>query len=82
MADRFSLPFCFTILLTAHLHSRMVKLDSHNKRHLVVPSLFTGNAYSENLGFTSTAGFLQISNDGHGFPRVIDETLRPLPKAA
>lgn len=75
-------PACFTVLLTAHLHSRMIKLDSHNKRHLVVPSLFTGNPYSENLGFSSTAGFLQISNDGHGLPRVVDETLYPLAKAA
>jgi len=57
------------------LHSRIISTDSRKIRHIWCPSLFTGNEYSKQLGFSSTAGYLQIENNGKGFPNVTDITL-------
>lgn len=57
----------YNILVTGHLHSRKTKkgtqsdfmeMDSQGFRHHTVPSIFTGNYYSERNGWTSEAGFL------------------------
>ena len=75
----------FNILWSAHLHSRSVKKpylmsegtfhDSSSFRCITCPSIFTGNFYSEGLGFTSTAGFIIVENNGLGKPNVFDYTL-------
>jgi predicted phosphodiesterase len=65
----------FNLVLTGHLHSRIIKTDSRMLRHIWCPSLFTGNDYSKQLGFSSTAGYLLIENNGKGFPNVLDVTL-------
>jgi hypothetical protein len=65
----------FNLILTGHLHSRIISTDSRKIRHIWCPSLFTGNEYSKQLGFSSTAGYLQIENNGKGFPNVTDITL-------
>lgn len=65
----------FNIILTGHLHSRIITTDSRKIRHIWCPSLFTGNEYSKQLGFSSTAGYLEIENNGKGFPIVTDITL-------
>lgn len=44
----------------------VVQLDESDSRTIVVPSLFTGNFYSEALGFSSSAGFAWIENNGKG----------------
>lgn len=73
----------FTLILTGHIHSRqrvdqtntaMVLSDSRNYRAYSCPSIFTGNFYSEQLGMSSTPGFMVIeSHDGK--PEVTDITL-------
>jgi predicted MPP superfamily phosphohydrolase len=63
----------FNIVIQGHWHKRgnkkpvitnveTIYCDSAEYRGVICPSLFTGNFYSEALGFTSTAGFLQIWN--------------------
>jgi UDP-2,3-diacylglucosamine pyrophosphatase LpxH len=64
----------FNVVLSAHLHSRMINLDKVGCRWYVVPPLFTGNWYSERLGFSSVAGTLLFRNNGRGLPSVRDES--------
>lgn len=52
-----------------------VSLDECQYRKIVVPSIFTGNAYSEMLGYTTTPGFVIIENNGKGKPNVHDITI-------
>lgn len=49
-----------------------VTLDSAEYRAVTVPPLFTGNFYSESLGYTSTAGFAHFVNNGKGKVTYID----------
>jgi predicted phosphodiesterase len=79
----------YNVILSGHLHSRKkettqkityistdnINVDSLNYRHLVVPSLFTGNFYSESLGYTSSAGGIITENNGHGNVNVFDYSL-------
>ena len=68
----------FNYIQEAHLHSRIRKLnakqvqgfqlisdDNNDCRREVFPSFFTGNPYSENLGFSTMPGF-KISMSGRG----------------
>ena len=64
----------FNLVLAGHLHSRITGCDSSKYRKITVPSVFTGNAYSDDLGFTGTAGFIIISNR-KGLPQITDYTL-------
>jgi hypothetical protein len=66
----------YNVILEAHLHSLIVKEDSHNSVRMHVRSLFTGNAYSEELGFTSTAGFTLFVNEGTGIPNMFNYNLK------
>lgn len=43
-----------------------IMLDSSDYRAVTVPPLFTGNFYSESLGFNSSAGFSAFINNGKG----------------
>lgn len=73
----------FNLVCEGHLHSIIEKLsvaqrssfkttkdDAVDHRRMYVPSLFTGNAYSEHLGYTSNAGFVITRNNGKGIPNV------------
>ena len=64
----------FNLVLAGHLHSRITGCDSSKYRKITVPSVFTGNAYSDDLGFSGTAGFIIISNR-KGLPLITDYTL-------
>ena len=64
----------FNLVLSGHLHSRLTGCDTAKYRKLTIPSIFTGNAYSDNLGFTGTAGFTVIISD-NGKPITHDYTL-------
>jgi hypothetical protein len=64
----------FNLVLAGHLHSRITGCDSSKYRKITVPSVFTGNAYSDDLGFSGTAGFIIISNR-NGLPLITDYTL-------
>lgn len=73
----------YNCIIAAHKHTRQksdavttktlqsIVGDSNGLRLLYCPSLFTGNFYSENLGFTSDAGFYAITNF-YGKPFVQD----------
>lgn len=64
----------FNLVLAGHFHSRITGCDSSKYRKITVPSVFTGNAYSDDLGFSGTAGFIIISNR-NGLPQITDYTL-------
>ncbi len=53
---------------------QVVSLDDLNYRKIVVGPLFTGNPYSEMLGFASNPGFLEIWNNGRNRPTVCDHS--------
>lgn len=53
----------------------MVYHDDMNYRKIVCPSLFTGNWFSESLGYGSSAGFIITQNNGAGRPNIQDISL-------
>lgn len=55
--------------------AEVVSLDEANYRRISVSALFTGNYYSESLGFAGTAGMTLTYNNGKGRPEVVDVTL-------
>lgn len=68
----------YNVVLSGHLHSRQTKRaflcdlidetldDAVGHRAVVCPPFFTGNPYSEGLGYTSTAGFLFFESAAGG----------------
>lgn len=73
----------FNLITEGHLHSTIEKLSSAQRksyntikddavdhRRMNCPSLFTGNNYSERLGYTSNSGFIISENNGKGVPNV------------
>jgi predicted phosphodiesterase len=65
----------FNILLSGHWHERRIKSDTNEFRQLVCPSIFPGNNYSVDLGYSTQPGFLIIENNGKGKPNVYDISL-------
>jgi len=69
----------FNLLLSGHLHTRKstypdrmgIMKDFAQYRHIVAPSIFTGNFFSESSGWTSSGGFLIITNKD-GLPLIED----------
>lgn len=45
---------------------KITHLDEVNSRSIFCPSFFTGNFFSESLGFTSSSGFTITENNGKG----------------
>jgi hypothetical protein len=75
---RHRVPGHYCVAILGHLHSRITKLDTDDSRVLHAPSLFTGNTYSSENGWSTLAGFITCENaGGSGYPRVIDEPLYP-----
>lgn len=73
---RHRIPGLYCVVLEAHLHSRITKMDTEDYCVRHSPSFFTGNGYSSDGGWSTLAGFLTSENrDGSGFPRVVDEPL-------
>lgn len=73
----------FNFITEGHLHStierlsvaqrnafKVVKDDAVDHRRMNCPSLFTGNSYSERLGYTSNSGFIVSQNNGKGVPNM------------
>lgn len=73
----------FNLIMEGHLHSIIQKLsvksrekyntikdDSVDHRRMNCPSFYTGNFFSEALGYTSTSGFVISENNGEGAPNV------------
>lgn len=78
----------FNLITEGHLHSTIEKLsisqrdkfqivkdDSVDHRRMNCPSFFTGNFYSESLGFASPKGFLITEDNGNGIPHVFNYSL-------
>lgn len=73
----------FNFITEGHLHSiierlsteqrkkfTVVKDDAVDHRRMNIASLFTGNSYSEKLGYSSNSGFIISKNNGKGVPTV------------
>ena len=52
-----------------------VSIDEMPYRKILVPSLFTGNKWSERHGFSGTSGCIISENNGDGHPNVFDFTV-------
>lgn len=78
----------FNVVLEGHLHSaiqklsiaqrkdfKLVKDDFVDNLRMTCRSYFTGNGYSEDLGYTSNAGFSVIRNNGKGLPDIDNKLL-------
>lgn len=78
----------FNFVFEAHLHSQIEKLsavakdkfsiikdDSIDFRRLVLQSFFTGNYYSETLGYLSNAGYLIVWDNGNKKPMTFNGTI-------
>ena len=78
----------YNFIFEGHLHSVIQKLsiaqrnsfknvkdDSIDHRRMNLPSFFTGNYYSESLGYSSTPGYVVVWNNGKGSPNVFNATL-------
>lgn len=73
----------YNLICEGHLHSTIQKLnvrqrdsyntikdDSVDHKRITCPSFFTGNFYSESLGYTSESGFMITEDNGKGVPNV------------
>ena len=78
----------YNVILEGHLHSivqnlsvnmrgkfNILKDDSVDHIRMHARSLFTGNGYSEDLGYTSNAGFSIITNNGKGLADIDNKLL-------
>ena len=65
----------YNILLSGHLHSRFIKEDTEKFRKIICPSIFPGNNWSQGQGFSTQSGFLIISNNGNGKPKITDYSI-------
>lgn len=73
----------YNLICEGHLHSIIQKLnvnqrdtyqtikdDAVDHRRMNIPSFFTGNFFSESLGYTSESGFVITEDNGKGVPNV------------
>lgn len=73
----------YNLVCEGHLHSiiqslsinqrdnfNTIKDDSVDHRRITCPSFFTGNFFSESLGYTSESGFIITEDNGKGIPNV------------
>jgi hypothetical protein len=73
----------YNLICEGHLHSIIQKLnvnqrdsfqtikdDAVDHRRINCPSFFTGNFFSESLGYTSESGFIITEDNGKGVPNV------------
>ncbi|MEO0900765.1 MAG: hypothetical protein AAFY00_01675 [Bacteroidota bacterium] len=78
----------YNFIFEGHLHSIIQKLsvsktknfktikdEGIDKRRMHCPSFFTGNYYSETLGYDSNPGYLVVWDNGRGKPNVFNGTV-------
>ena len=64
----------FNLVLGGHWHSRITRCDSIMYRKISCPAMFTGNEFSDGLGYNGNAGFM-ISYRLGKYPVTIDYTI-------
>jgi metallophosphoesterase superfamily enzyme len=63
----------YSIIIEGHLHTRKIKADTSEYRSIVTSSIFTGNDYSDNSGWSTLPGFTYMySKDNVPYPVVLD----------
>lgn len=80
----------FILICEGHLHSIIQKLsatqsdkfqtikdDAVDHRRMNCPSFFTGNFFSESLGYTSQSGFVITEDNGKGVPNMFYMAISP-----
>jgi len=72
--NHYGVPGLFNLVTMAHLHTRKILSDNIHNRVQHGPSLFTGNDYSKNLGYSTCAGF-QIITSRSGLPDIRDVSI-------
>ncbi|AMR34173.1 hypothetical protein A0256_23330 [Mucilaginibacter sp. PAMC 26640] len=78
----------FNFIFEGHLHTiiekmptaqrdkfNIIKDDAVDHRRMYVPSFFTGNYYSETLGFNSNGGYVIVYDNGKGKPNILTAAL-------
>lgn len=64
------------VVLAGHLHSRSVVRDTRYLRWYQCPSIFSGNAYSEENAWNARPGFTIVQETQDGLPIITDYTLK------
>lgn len=73
IVNMYGIDGCYNIIIEGHLHTRKIKADTSKYRVIVTSSIFTGNNYSEKLGYSTLPGFTYMySKDTVPYPVVID----------
>lgn len=85
---KYGIKGAYNYICEAHLHSLMeflsssakdkfqvIKDDSIDHRRMVLQPFFTGNYYSETLGFLTNAGYSIMWNGGNDKPKTLTTTL-------
>jgi metallophosphoesterase superfamily enzyme len=76
IVNLYGFPGVYNIVCEGHLHTRKIKADTATHRVCVFSSIFTGNNYSEKLGFSTLPGYAYLySKKGLNYPVVIDVPL-------
>jgi predicted phosphodiesterase len=65
-------PRLFTLVIQGHLHTRKILADTAMYRSIVGSSIFTGNDFSANLGFSTLPAILYCHKGLTPYPVVID----------
>jgi predicted phosphodiesterase len=53
----------YNLIVTGHEHALNIKKENNKYRHVVCPAIFSGNDYSERLGYTHSAGYIVSQNN-------------------
>lgn len=61
IVNQYGFPSMFNLVVLGHLHTRKVLSDNVQNRTIHAPSIFTGNNFSKNLGYSSLSGYLYIT---------------------
>lgn len=72
IVNQYGDPSCYNVIFEGHLHTRKIKGDSAHLRHIVGSSIFTGNDYSKQLGFSTLPGYMHAYRQNVPYPVVVD----------
>lgn len=88
IASLYGVHGCYNLITEAHLHTAMEKLtatqrskfnvikdDKLKLRRITLKPFFTGNYYSETLGYNTNAGYSIFWSNERGLPKILDNTI-------